>query len=761
MQPLLDLPLLNMPLQRKIGLFVLAGLLFLFALFGLLGVLLADESARRITAERLVITQLTGSFLDSRIDEQYQHLERAAAFVADAPGDHAGQQHFVRDLVLQSEPFVTGVFLADRIGRILVAAPDGAAGIGADLATGPYLRESLATGARYASIVHARVPDGRPAVVLAVPVRARDGTPMGVLAAMVDPAHPSLNQFIAAARQLGQTGHAELIDQQGRVIASSEPGRALGPGEHPDFYRPLFERRSSGVGATGPIGDEDPAERGQRHVMAFVPLVSAPWGLSLGGSKAELSAVADRWRWQTTLLGGLSLVIALFLVWVTTRSVVRPVRVLTAISQRIAAGDLATPVPHVGEGEVRTLVEAFDDMRRHLQQALAALAMETSRSQGIVASMADAVYTTDARFCITAFNPAAEALTGWRAADVLGRPCVEVVRPVDGCGQAVCPTACPLPPGAMALAPVVTKETIHRRDGRAVVVATTRSTIRDHDGAPAGVVHVLRDVSAEEELSRLKDEFLSTVSHELRSPLGAIKGYATTLLLPDGLRDAETTLRCLRIVVEASDELQELVDNLLDMSKISAGVFEVVTQPIRVARLAHAAAERVRSRSHRLRVAVPANLPAVSADPHRIEQVLYNLLDNAIKYSPDGGRISIAAEVAGDQIVVGVADEGLGIPPEELGGLFEHFHRGKTARTRQIGGSGLGLAICKGIVEAHGGRIWAESPAPGRAEHAAPGTLVRFTLPIAAGPCRPARRIRTQPRAASGALPAPAPGVEQ
>ncbi|MGH2368331.1 MAG: sensor histidine kinase, partial [Chloroflexota bacterium] len=188
------------------------------------------------------------------------------------------------------------------------------------------------------------------------------------------------------------------------------------------------------------------------------------------------------------------------------------------------------------------------------------------------------------------------------------------------------------------------------------------------------------------------------------------------------------------VIAEASDELQELVDNLLDMTKIGAGALDVNPAPMRLRALALAAVERVRPRagSHELRVAVAARLPAVYADPRRVEQVLYNLLDNAIKYSPERGRVAIAAEATGAEVLVSVADEGLGIPDDLLGAVFARFRREASARTRGINGTGLGLAICKGIVEAHGGRIWAESPVRGRPPADRPGTVVRFTLPIAA-----------------------------
>ncbi|TAK21838.1 MAG: sensor histidine kinase [Chloroflexota bacterium] len=732
----------DMPLGRKIGFLVAGGLVLLFALFGLLGVRLADDNAKRTADERLAVARLTVSFLDIEIAEQFEQLERAAAMAAGATDDVGDQRHILRDLLVSPEPFVASVFLTDRSGRLIWAEPPDSSDPGADLSAYAHVREPLATGARYASTVHGMGYGGHPTVVLAVPVPGYDGVPIGVVGAAIDPRHPALHSLIAATSQLGETGHAELVDQAGQVIVSSEPGRELGPAEHPGFFRGLQALNASGVGVTEPIGDEDPAERGQRHVMAFVPMVNAQWGLLLGGSEAEFLASTNRWLGQIALSGGLSLLVALGLVWATTRSVVRPVRVLTLASARIAAGDLATPVPRIGEGEVGALAEAFDEMRRDLSQAVEALAVEKSRYQGIVSSMADATFTTDARCRITEFNPAAEALTGRRAADVLGRPCHQAIELADARGSRVCQTNCALHPTAPLVSLAATKEVIKRRDGRPVPVATTRSAIRDLSGTAIGVVHVLRDVSADEEVSRLKDEFLATVSHELRTPLGFIKGYATTLLLPDGPRDEETTRRCLQVIVDASDELRDLVDNLLDMSRIGARALSIEPRPIRLAPIVRTAVEfaRMRLRGRRLRDTVSSHLPLVAADARRVQQVLNNLLENALKYAPEGGTITVEAEARDGEIVVCVADQGPGIPVEDREGLFERFHRGKTARTQQIGGTGLGLAICKGIVEAHGGRIWCESPAPGRPAGEPPGAMLCFTLPIAPPNGRASRR---------------------
>ncbi|HYK98839.1 MAG TPA: ATP-binding protein [Candidatus Acidoferrales bacterium] len=691
----------NLSLRWKIGSLVVVGLLAIFVLFGLLGKSIADDAKERTVNGWASIAQSTATVIDSEIDLDYARLEQVAATLGAASPDAATQRRVL-----------DGIAGSNVVGNLVLIAPDrtvvwsmASTAATAAAVADPRILDPLTSGARYASgVVDV---NGSGEVVLAVPVRSQ-----GVLASVFAPGDGAISELISSARGLAHTGHAELVDQNDRVIASTDPGEVLGPGEHPDFYDPHLQHHTSGVGLTAPVGPQDPTDQGQRHDMAFVSLSSAPWGFALGGNDAELSADAVRWEGQTIALGVISLFVALFFVWLTTRAVVRPVLALATASRQIAAGDLATPVRVTGEGEVRALGQDFDRMREKLRVALSELAVEKSRYEGIVTSMADAVVTTDTSERITAFNPAAEALTGWPATEALGRPCADVLASADAHEQIDAPS----------------RTKIRRRDGTDVTVSMTHATVTA-EGETVGTVHVLRDVSAETEVERMKEEFLATVSHELRTPLGFIMGYATSLLLPDAPDDRETTRRFLGVIAESSKELEDLVDDLMDMTKISSGTLSVAARPAQLAPLVRAALDRARVREpeRHFAEAVPSDLPQILADARRVEQVLYDLLDNAIKYSPHGGPISVSAEQAGDTVVVSVVDEGLGVAPDELASIFERFHRGSVARARAISGTGLGLAICKGIVEAHGGRIWAESPATA----AGRGTAIRFTVPVA------------------------------
>ena len=255
--------------------------------------------------------------------------------------------------------------------------------------------------------------------------------------------------------------------------------------------------------------------------------------------------------------------------------------------------------------------------------------------------------------------------------------------------------------------------------------------LANHAALAVDNLHLLdeaRKVAALRELDRMKTELLSTVSHELRTPLGSIKGYATTLLSHGNkLRKGEQR-EFLEIIDSEADRLRDLIENLLDMSRLEAGVLRIDRQPVRLARVAQEVTRRVQlaSEQHIVQLDWPDDDPLVDADEKRIYQIVQNLLTNAVKYSPAGGCITLSAEGGRRELVISVADEGLGMPAVELERIFERFHRVQSEVSRGIGGTGLGLAICKGLVEAHGGRIWAESAGEGK------GSTFRFTLPLRA-----------------------------
>ncbi len=235
----------------------------------------------------------------------------------------------------------------------------------------------------------------------------------------------------------------------------------------------------------------------------------------------------------------------------------------------------------------------------------------------------------------------------------------------------------------------------------------------------------LQAVQALEEANRLKAELISTLAHEMRTPLTSIKGYSTALLMEEAAFSPETQREFLRIIDEETDVLQDLIHDLLESSVIDAGLLKLELQPVLMPRLVAEVVEEVHRRSpdHRFIIDFPPSFPVLEADPQRIAQVLRNLLDNAVKYSPPGKLVVVRGEVQPGEVVISVADQGEGIAPEHLNRLFEKFFRVKSGLGRHRVGSGLGLPIARTIVESHGGRIWAES-------RLGEGTTLYFTLPL-------------------------------
>lgn len=235
----------------------------------------------------------------------------------------------------------------------------------------------------------------------------------------------------------------------------------------------------------------------------------------------------------------------------------------------------------------------------------------------------------------------------------------------------------------------------------------------------------LQAAQALSEANRLKAELISTLAHEMRTPLTSIKGYSTALLMEEASFSPETQREFLEIIDQECDILQDLIHDLLESSIIDAGFLKLEMQPVLLPRLVRAVVDDMarRSRRHRLVVDFPDNFPLVEADPDRIMQVLRNLLDNALKYSPDGGLVVVRGEICPDRVIISVADQGVGIAPEHLNRLFEKFFRIRSGLGRHVVGSGLGLPIARTIVESHGGQIWAES-------QLGQGSTFYFTLPL-------------------------------
>ena len=266
------------------------------------------------------------------------------------------------------------------------------------------------------------------------------------------------------------------------------------------------------------------------------------------------------------------------------------------------------------------------------------------------------------------------------------------------------------------------------RTVRAVTTVVNAAPIRAENGEIVSVVATIQDMTPLEELERMRAEFLGMVSHELRTPLTTIKGSAATVLGASSALNTTEMHQFFRIIDDQADHMRGLINDLLDVTRIEAGTLSVASEPTDLAALvdeARGAFLRSGARSN-VEVDMAPDLPRISADRQRLAQVLNNLFSNASKYSPDWSTIRVSASVQDVYVAVTVSDEGRGVSAEGLPHLFRKFSRiDSEDLDRRIEGEGLGLAICKGIVDAHGGRIWAESEGPGL------GTRFTFTIPAA------------------------------
>lgn len=704
------------PLHIKISLYVTAGLVLIFLLLGLLGYYVVNEAVHQSLRSRLALAKLAAFNLDAELENQFTTLEAEAQDltpVMDAQGVPA-------DLRLPGGPFVLGSVLVDTRGRILAEGGHGRALLAA-LQDGPLLAQSLAGRPRIASDV-VWLPDGHPAVALLVPVRSSAGVG-GSLVEGLDPSHERFAEFIRQAARIGETGHGELVDGSNQVIAAATAGLAMHSGEHPNLYTRALTQGEARIDAEVEFKDGRPT--GQRHLMIVVPLQNARWVLAIGGTEAEMLAPEQHWTRLLLAAGLVSLILALALVWVTTQAVAKPVSQLTDATRRVAEGDLDYPVPVHADAEVGQLARSFDDMRRRLAAALSDLRVEKSQYEAAFRSMADILFTVDERFQIVTFNPASEQATGLRAEEVVGLHACAIFRPEKGEHTPGCPLGPqPVPPHT----PLPQIDHYLTPAGNRLSMLTTRSPIVGEDGRTVGTAIVMHDMSGREELQRLQDEFISTVSHELKTPLGVVKGYATTLLRRDTRFDHKTWSAFLRIIDESADELKGLIDDLLDMSRIGARALKLDLAPVSLADLTRRMAARIRATAsdHRIRIDVADGLPPVLGDAQRLEQVLANLLTNAVKYSPAGTEVRVTARVDGECALVQVCDQGPGVPPDEIEAVFERFYRSPEATRRGVAGTGLGLTISRGIVQAHGGQIWVDN-------RPVCGAVFSFTIPLAYG----------------------------
>jgi len=424
--------------------------------------------------------------------------------------------------------------------------------------------------------------------------------------------------------------------------------------------------------------------------------------------------------------------LALVLTAVVGERIGSGLRRLTAAAGEVQAGNLAAESGVRSDDELGLLSDAFDSMTGSLRRMTAELrtaaddeARLRARMEAVVGSMAEALVAVDANGDVTDFNAAAELLTGVPARKAVGRPVGQIVRLVDDGGADL--TGRLVDPAGDGWS---TPATVRHASGVEVPVAVSAGPLRGAHGQHAGVVVLLRDVRQEREVERIKTELLANISHELRTPLTPIKGYSQIMRAKEVPADA--VRRFANEIEMAAARLERVVGKLVNFASMSAGRYEVTKRLTLVRDVVDRAVgrwtERLDPAVHPIVRRVARNVPKVWLDQQAVEQALDELIENAVKYSRDGGRIDVVATTEhhvalGPVVRLAVTDRGVGIPDELLDVVLEDFTQADGSATRSFGGLGLGLALVGRIVRAHGGEIELAS-AEGR------GTTVTMVLPV-------------------------------
>jgi len=436
------------------------------------------------------------------------------------------------------------------------------------------------------------------------------------------------------------------------------------------------------------------------------------------------SAIARRWFLITLALVMVLMVVGVFIEFSLSKAIVGPVRQLTAATTRIAAGDLDADVPVHTTDEIGALAAGFNRMAERIRELrrsdLGKLLVAQQTTEAAIDSLYDPVIVTDSGGLVTRINPAAERLFGKRA-ETLGKPIEAVVRDpriTQSIGDVLSSQVPVVSEDAAAVLPWAV-------DGARRAFRIRSTPMKDADLRLVGAVTLLEDITHLSEVSRLKSEFIAAASHELRTPLTSVQ--MGIYLLLEGAAGAldERQLEILQVCREDTARLDRLMQELLDLSKIESGAVTSQLVPMRPATLLTGAVNplrlQVEARGVRLDVDAPPDLPKVAVDPSQIERVIGNLVTNAMRATPAGGTITVAAARRGDEVAISVTDSGAGIPRDYLPRIFEPFVQVAHASG---GGAGLGLTISRRIVEGHGGRITVQSE-PGR------GSTFTFTVRLA------------------------------
>lgn len=517
-----------------------------------------------------------------------------------------------------------------------------------------------------------------------------------------------------AARELASRASARitLVNADGTVLADSairdtELASAENHRARPEIQQALLEGRGEAIRVSTTT-----SERTLYRALAIKnPLDDQPIVIRVGLPMVVLdNKIAELQRNLLMALGVAFSIAILLSIWLA-RSITQPLSDITLAAQQLIADHQAVPIKTTAKDEVGLLATSLNHLADRLHAKIDELSEDRAQLLAVLTSMVEGVLVLDYRGRVLQANPALERMFGVTSAEARGRPSADLFRHQQLNDLVVA---------------ILRSRT--NRDDEIVLPLTGRclhveaSVAGGEQENEACVVLVFHDITELRRLEHIRTDFVANVSHELRTPLTSIKGYAEALL--DGAKDDPTSsAKYLNIILKQSDRLNLILEDLLELSKIESDRILFREEPIALDPIIERTISMMKpiadKKGHRLVVSVDSALPPIAGDESRLVQVLTNLLDNAVKYTPTGGTITVEAKpVAGmgesthGSVELSVADTGIGIPEPDRPRVFERFYRVDKARSRELGGTGLGLAIVKHIVEGHGGQVWVEANYP-------------------------------------------------
>jgi two-component system, OmpR family, phosphate regulon sensor histidine kinase PhoR len=533
----------------------------------------------------------------------------------------------------------------------------------------------------------------------------------------------------AWARALGKSGARVTVIASGDVVLADSESNApplAAEAASPEIEQALSTGSGSSVRYSSSVGRQlifralryDPPDGRPVVIRMALPLIEAEFPL------AQL-------RRSLVIASVVILLVGIVASLVFSRMLASRVDQLKDFSRRVARGDFR-PLRFSGpRDELAELADALNETAQRLEGTIRSLSGERNRSSAILRSMVEGVAVIDTQERLVFVNRAFAQILNLDAEHSEGRPFIEILRHSElvslihkalrgeeGLQTDIAMGFVQQRSFSVTAAPVKALET----GGK---IAPQKSIMEMTE--PSGAVVVLHDVTDLRRLERVRQDFVANVSHEFKTPLTAIQGFAETLLA-GALEDPRNNRRFLEIIREHAARLARLTNDLLKLARIEAGKLEVQFSPVTVADLVDGCTETAQLKAERKQIAmsvdVPPTFPPVRGDATLLHEVLQNLLDNAIQYTPSGGSVHVGAAASGREAVITVEDTGIGIPLADQERIFERFYRVDAARSREAGGTGLGLSIARHIVEAHGGHISVVSEVGG-------GSKFSFSVPLA------------------------------